>query len=75
MALIPSVPLLRIPLLPGIVCVAFDDRKQGWHDKLAGTVVIRPRNRPPRPVVFEGDLTPLPAVIIPTAAGTAGCSR
>lgn len=22
--------------------VAFDRRKQGWHDKLAGTVVVRP---------------------------------
>ena len=42
-----------IPLFLGIVWVAFDDRKQGWHDKLAGTVVIRPRNRSPRPVVFE----------------------
>jgi uncharacterized RDD family membrane protein YckC len=27
----------------GFVWVAFDARKQGWHDKLAGTVVIRPR--------------------------------
>ena len=30
-----------IPLLLGLVWVAFDRRKQGWHDKLAGTVVIR----------------------------------
>jgi uncharacterized RDD family membrane protein YckC len=22
--------------------VAFDPRKQGWHDKVAGTVVVRP---------------------------------
>ena len=29
-----------LPLLLGIVWVAFDKRKQGWHDKLAGTVVI-----------------------------------
>ncbi|MDQ3289255.1 MAG: RDD family protein [Pseudomonadota bacterium] len=42
-----------IPLFLGIFWVAFDDRKQGWHDKLAGTVVIRPRNRSPRPVAFE----------------------
>lgn len=27
----------------GFVWVAFDRRKQGWHDKLAGTVVIRER--------------------------------
>jgi uncharacterized RDD family membrane protein YckC len=30
-----------IPLFLGFVWVAFDKRKQGWHDKLAGTVVIR----------------------------------
>jgi uncharacterized RDD family membrane protein YckC len=29
------------PLLLGFVWVAFDARKQGWHDKLAGTLVIR----------------------------------
>ncbi|MGB1159187.1 MAG: RDD family protein [Porticoccaceae bacterium] len=28
-------------LLIGILWVAFDRRKQGWHDKLAGSVVIR----------------------------------
>jgi len=31
----------------GFVWVAFDPRKQGWHDKLAGTVVIRPRRTAP----------------------------
>lgn len=30
-----------IPLFLGLVWVAIDKRKQGWHDKLAGTVVIR----------------------------------
>lgn len=30
-----------IPLLLGLIWVAFDKRKQGWHDKLAGTVVVR----------------------------------
>ena len=34
-----------IPLFLGIIRVAFDPRKQGWHDKLAGTVVVRPRKR------------------------------
>ena len=29
----------------GILWVAFDKRKQGWHDKLAKTVVIRPTKR------------------------------
>jgi uncharacterized RDD family membrane protein YckC len=32
-----------IPLMLGIFWVAFDKRKQGWHDKLAGTVVVRRR--------------------------------
>ena len=32
-----------IPFGLGLVWVAFDKRKQGWHDKLAGTVVLRAR--------------------------------
>ena len=31
-----------IPFGIGLLWVAFDPRKQGWHDKIAGTVVIRP---------------------------------
>jgi uncharacterized RDD family membrane protein YckC len=31
-----------IPLFLGLIWAAFDSRKQGWHDKIAGTVVIRP---------------------------------
>jgi uncharacterized RDD family membrane protein YckC len=34
-----------IPLLLGLIWVAFDERKQGWHDKLAGTVVISTKGR------------------------------
>jgi len=30
-----------IPFLLGFIWVGFDDRKQGWHDKLAGTLVVR----------------------------------
>lgn len=30
-----------VPLMLGIIWVAFDVRKQGWHDKLAGTLVIK----------------------------------
>jgi uncharacterized RDD family membrane protein YckC len=30
-----------IPLCIGHLWVAFDKRKQGWHDKLAGTVVVK----------------------------------
>jgi uncharacterized RDD family membrane protein YckC len=37
------------PLCLGLIWVGIDKRKQGWHDKLAGTVVIRERKpRPPR---------------------------
>jgi uncharacterized RDD family membrane protein YckC len=35
--------LSSIPLGLGFLWVIFDDRKQAWHDKLAGTVVIRGR--------------------------------
>jgi uncharacterized RDD family membrane protein YckC len=41
-----------IPLFLGIVWVAFDARKQGWHDKLARTVVVRPRQHGPEKVRF-----------------------
>lgn len=37
LAYIPS----ALPLGVGFLWVAFDRRKQGWHDKLARTVVIR----------------------------------
>lgn len=42
-----------LPLLLGILWVAFDPRKQGWHDKLAGTVVVRKRDGATQPVKFE----------------------
>jgi uncharacterized RDD family membrane protein YckC len=32
-----------IPFCLGFIWVAFDSKKQGWHDKLAGTVVVRPK--------------------------------
>ena len=40
-----------IPFFLGLLWVAFDRRKQGWHDKLAGTVVVRNRNG--EPVTFD----------------------
>jgi uncharacterized RDD family membrane protein YckC len=30
-----------VPLLLGIIWISFDPRKQGWHDKIANTVVIK----------------------------------
>lgn len=41
-----------LPLFIGIIWVAFDPRKQGWHDKIAGSVVTRPKNHGPEPVRF-----------------------
>ncbi len=34
-----------LPLCLGFFWVGWDPRKQGWHDKLAGTVVVRNRRR------------------------------
>ena len=42
-----------LPLGLGLFWVIFDSRKQGWHDKLARTVVVRPKNRVAA-VKFEG---------------------
>lgn len=36
-----------IPFGLGLLWVAFDPKKQGWHDKLAGTVVIRSKRCSP----------------------------
>jgi len=30
-----------LPLMLGFIWVGFDKRKQGWHDKLAGTMVVK----------------------------------
>ncbi len=40
-----------LPLGLGYLWIAIDKRKQGWHDKLAGTVVIR--NMTDEPVTFD----------------------
>lgn len=42
-----------IPFGLGIFWVAFDRRKQGWHDKIAGTVVVCDKDRNAEPVKFE----------------------
>ena len=36
--------LSSLPLGLGFIWIAFDKKKQGWHDKLAGTVVVRKRD-------------------------------
>ena len=39
--------LSMLPLIPplGMLWIGIDRRKQGWHDKLAGTVVVREKSR------------------------------
>lgn len=39
-----------LPLGLGFIWITFDKRKQGWHDKLSGTVVVRKK---PENVVFS----------------------
>jgi len=46
----------------GFLWVAFDGRKQGWHDKIAATLVIR----------WRGDSDPTNAEETPTAFAAAG---
>lgn len=36
-----------IPLFLGFFWIIFNDRKQGWHDLLAGTVVVRSETKGP----------------------------
>ncbi len=45
--------LSMIPLFLGYFWIAFDRRKQGWHDKLAGTVVVRRKGGTTEPVTFN----------------------
>ena len=34
--------LSMLPFFLGFFAVAWSDRRQAWHDRIAGTVVIRP---------------------------------
>ncbi|TAN07983.1 MAG: RDD family protein [Rhodanobacteraceae bacterium] len=43
-----------LPLCLGFIWVAFDRKKQGWHDKIAQTVVVRAWDRGPERVRFGG---------------------
>lgn len=43
--------LSMLPLFMGIIWVGIDKRKQGFHDKLAGTVVVK--SNKPESVKFE----------------------
>lgn len=43
-----------IPLGLGLIWVAFDPRKQGWHDKMANTVVVRKKGGRTQAAAFKG---------------------
>ncbi len=43
-----------LPLFVGFIWIAFDRRKQGWHDKIANSVVVRPSG--PERVHFSGEM-------------------
>ena len=45
--------LCMLPLCLGFIWVAFDRKKQGWHDKIAQTVVVRAKDRGPERVRFD----------------------
>ena len=45
--------LSAIPLGLGFLSIAWDPKKQGWHDKLAGTIVVRPVGIKSEEAVFE----------------------
>jgi uncharacterized RDD family membrane protein YckC len=38
--------IATIPIYLGLIWVGFDPRKQGWHDKIAGSFVVRGGARP-----------------------------
>lgn len=48
--------LSSLPLFLGFLWIVFDSRKQGWHDKLAGTVVVQRKGGAADQVRFEQPL-------------------
>ena len=44
--------LSTIPFGLGLIWVGLDPKKQGWHDKLAGSVVVRKKSAAAQPVSF-----------------------
>jgi uncharacterized RDD family membrane protein YckC len=42
-----------VPFGLGFLWAAFDSKKQGWHDKLSGTVVVRRKAGSTEPVQFQ----------------------
>jgi uncharacterized RDD family membrane protein YckC len=50
--------LSTIPLFLGFLWIAWDPKKQGWHDKLAHTVVVRPKGGTTQKVAFPNEKKP-----------------
>ncbi len=42
-----------LPLGLGFFWIIWDKRKQGWHDKMSGTVVVNPSNDPDKQISFD----------------------
>ncbi len=42
-----------LPFCLGFLWIAWDKRKQGWHDKMSGTVVVSPSNDPDQQISFD----------------------
>ena len=40
-----------VPMMLGIIWVGFDKRKQGWHDKLASTLVVKDKVK--KQIIFK----------------------
>ena len=64
----------QIPLCLGFIWIAFDGRKQGWHDKIAATCVIKTRVTVPvnslnRLEALLGDASQPQATETPSVAG------
>lgn len=42
-----------LPFCLGFFWIGWDKRKQGWHDKMSGTVVVSPSNDPAQQISFD----------------------
>lgn len=60
--------LAAIPFAAGLLAMLFDERRRGWHDRLAGTEVIYARRRAAAPWSEFAEPEPLASGPIPTAA-------
>jgi len=54
-----------LPLGLGFIWIAFDRKKQGWHDKLAGTIVIKSKKYKTQNVVYSAENKRLENYLVP----------